>query len=91
MSKYVKSIVDSINKYPESYYHDEIPIFGKALLSKDKRIRIWGHGNSALLSIISLRINGKSIKMSYMDKYRLERALNRWYKNASLQMVLFQP
>lgn len=47
-------------------------------------------GNSRLLSIICVEIDNQNIPLTYMDKYRLEKAVGWWYQNVDLNQLLLK-
>ena len=81
MSKFVDEIIDDIKSNPDSW-RDQIG-YG---IKKD-RIIITGHGNSAILSVIDVYVNNKQITRTYIDAFRLEKAVSWWYKNVSLKTI----
>lgn len=56
-------------------------------IEKDNII-IKNFGNSKLLSIIDVKIDNQDIPLTYMDKYRLEKAVGWWYQNVELNQLL---
>lgn len=63
-------------------------INNKSGISNDKLgIIISCIGNSALLSVCDIDIYGKNMwtKMTYMDRFRIERSVNKWSKRTKLK------
>jgi hypothetical protein len=82
MSNYVRELLKDISSNPETFKD----YFGNGI-EKDN-IRITGFGNTRLLSCITVRINNKDIPTSYIDKWRLETAIKKWYRTVSLKTLL---
>ena len=82
MSKYVDELLQDIASNPETFKD----YFGNGIEKGD--IRISGFGNTRLLSVINVRINNKTIPTSYIDKWRLETAIKKWYRTVSLKVLL---
>lgn len=84
MSKFVDDIITDLKENPESFVDN-----GGYGVTKGK-IKTAFYGNSALLSLISVYINGKEMPLVYKDKYKLELAIKRWYRNISLSHLTKQ-
>ena len=82
MSKYVDELLKDIASNPETFKD----YFGNGI--EKSNIRISGFGNTRLLSVISVRINNKTIPTSYIDNWRLETAIKKWYRTVSLKVLL---
>ena len=85
MSVLGSEILEDIKNMPElwsKYY------FGASFYGVQKGdIVVSGYGNSAILSIIDIYIDGKAVPSSYMDKFRLEKAIGKWLKNVTLKQL----
>ena len=81
MSKYVDEIIKDIKENPETF--KDYKGFG---LEKG-RVKLYGFGNTALLSVIDVEINDKVIPTSYIDLWRLEVIIKRWYRTMSLSVI----
>lgn len=77
MSKYVDDILQDIKENPLAW--------SKAMggVKKDN-ILITGMGNTALLSIVDIHIDGQYVPASYYDLFKIERAINKWYRSVPL-------
>lgn len=82
MSKYVDEILKDLNDNPTSFkdYYGQGVEKGNIIISK--------YGNTMLLSVIDVRINGKSIPTSYIDLWRLEVSIKKWYRTVSLKVLM---
>ena len=82
MSKFVDQIIKGISDNPLTFrdYNGEGVI--------RNQIKISRYGNTAILSIIKVEINGKTMPTTYIDKFRLEGAIRKWYKNIPLSVLL---
>lgn len=81
MSKFVDEIISDLKRNPETY----IDNYGQGVKKGD--VEISEYGNSAPLSIVSIRINDKRIPTTYIDNWKLEVAIKNWYKNATIEML----
>jgi len=82
MSKIADELLTDIKSNPDSWRN-----YKGYGIQKDSII-ICGYGNSALLSIIDIEINGNDIPaLEYMDKYRLEKAITNWYRIVGLKTL----
>ncbi len=81
MSKFVDELIKDLIDQPETFrdYH------GQGVVRHD--VMIQGYGNTRVLSVIDVIVCEKPIPTSYVDKWRLEVAVQKWYKNASLSML----
>lgn len=85
MSKYVSKIIKSIKHNPNNWTkHDN----GCGIKHKTLNIKITDVGNSAILSVSKVYIDDCEVIVTYMDCFRLERAVNWWYKNIGLTKIL---
>lgn len=82
MSKFVNEIIESIRNEPTSWKDY------KACGVEKGNIIVYGFGNSKLLSICSVVLNGKEMPTNYMDRWRLEKVIGEWYRNAKLETLL---
>lgn len=82
MSKYVDEIIQDLNKNPNSFKD----YYGQGV--QKRNIKISQFGNTKMLSIINLEINGKSMPTSYLDLWRLESAIKKWYRSVPLKVLL---
>ena len=85
--KAVKEIIDYIESKKFQWCKTDC---GTGIYNTVYNIRINMVGNSAILSICNLYINDVQIPITYMDKFRLERAVNKWYKTINLTGLLTQ-
>jgi hypothetical protein len=83
MSKFVDEILKDIRENKNNW----IKCDNGAGIKKDN-IYICQHGNTALLSVVHILINEVDMPLTYMDKWRLEKAVGWWYKNIDLQRAL---
>ena len=83
MSIFVKEILNNIYNEKNSWEKD--PSQGGI---RNNRIKIYNFGNSKLLSIIHVKVDNQDIPLTYMDKYRLEKAVGWWYQNVELNQLL---
>lgn len=82
MSKYVNEILKDLKDNPETFKCN----YGQGV--KKDNVKISGYGNTRMLSVIDVHINGKSIPTSYIDLWRLEVAVQRWYRAISLKGLM---
>lgn len=82
MSKYVDEILKDLNDNPTSFkdYHGQGVEKGNIIISQ--------YGNTRVLSVINVHINGKSMPTSYIDLWRLEVAIKKWYRTVSLKVLM---
>lgn len=81
MSKYVNEIIKDLKENPESFYDYK----GRGLTKGN--LKITGYGNTSLLSVIWLYINGKDMPITYIDKWKLESAIRNWYRSSSFSIL----
>jgi hypothetical protein len=81
MSKYVDEIILSLEQRPNEWRSRE----GHELYREG--IQITGHGNSTMLSIIDVWLNGIHQITTWKDRYRLERAVSKWFRVFDLKIV----
>tara|TARA_R110000851_G_scaffold46804_2_gene113854 strand:- start:417 stop:668 length:252 start_codon:yes stop_codon:yes gene_type:complete len=82
MSKYINEILKDLNDNPTSFkdYHGQGVVKGN--------IRISQFGNTRMLSIIKVCLNDKDIPTSYIDLWRMETAIKKWYRTVSLKVLM---
>ena len=81
MSKYITEIIKDLRDNPETFKDYE----GCGVQKED--IVVCQYGNTRSLSVISVLVNGKSMPTTYIDLWRLEVAIGRWYKTISLDVI----
>lgn len=81
MSKFIDEIIADIKTNPDLWQDNE----GWGV--KKDNIEIWGYGNTCVLSIVSVRINGKDMPTDYVGRFKLERTISNWYKTVSLKTI----
>ncbi len=81
MSKFVDEILQDIKDNPNTF----TDIGGNGI--KKDNIEISGYGNTRVLSIIHVFINNKDIPKSWLDNWRLEVAVQQWYRTVSLDTL----
>lgn len=82
MSKFVSEIIDSIKNEPTSW--KDYKGFG----CQKEDIIVYGYGNTRVLSTCGVKINDKTMPLTYIDKYRLDKAVSNWYKTVSLKTIM---
>lgn len=82
MSKYVDEILKDLKDNPETFKDYE----GQGV--EKGNIIICLYGNTRVVSIIDVYINGKNMPTSYIDLWRLETAIKYWYRNISLSILI---
>lgn len=82
MSKYIDEIIKDIKTNPSTYKDFEGYGIEKA------GIRISQFGNTRMLSIINVEINGKKMPTSYIDLWRLETAIKWRYRTIDLKVLI---
>lgn len=80
MSKFIDQIMQDLKQHPLHYKDNK----GHGV-TKDE-VTISQYGNTALLSVIKVEINGQTIPTTYWDCFHLERAVGRWYRSVSLMV-----
>lgn len=78
MSKYVDEIIDSLKSNPLDWV--DYRGFG----AKKGETIVWGYGNTRILSTIGVSINGEVMPTTYVDNWKLEVAIMKWYKSIPL-------
>lgn len=81
MSSYINEIVNDIKVNPTQWKHYK----GRGL-QKDNII-ISGFGNSKLLSICMVEINGTQMPTTYIDCWKLEAIVGEWYRTVNLKTI----
>lgn len=84
MSQFVDDIIHHLDKNSDLFTH----VGPGALRSVGGDTDISGHGNTALLSIIKVRVQDEPVPLTYMDTYKLEKAVSRWFRNISLNHLI---
>ncbi len=82
MSKYVNEILKDLKENPETFRDYE----GQGV-TKDG-ITVCQYGNTRALSITRVYIGIKHIPTSYIDNWRLEVAIKKWYANINLATLM---
>lgn len=82
MSKFVDEILESIKKEPTTWKD-----YNACGVEKGN-IKIYGYGNTKLLSICSVKINDKEMPVTYMDRWRIEKVISEWYRTVKLETLL---
>jgi len=85
MSKFVDEILEDIKTNKNSWAKYE-GYKGTGL--QKPNIIIGNYGNSAILSIAQIYIDDKCMPMTYMDRWRLEKAVGWWYRNIDLERAM---
>lgn len=75
MSKYIDDIIADIKANPTTWNTRDWWVG----IQKNKT-DIWGYWNTAILSIIEVLEGNLPLPMTWMDKYKLEKAVGHWYK-----------
>ena len=85
MSRFIEEILKDLKDNPETFmdYH------GNGV--QKGNIKIYQYGNSRMLSRLRVYINGKDIPTSYIDRWRLEAAITKWYRSVSLDVLKVLP
>lgn len=81
MSNYIKEILQDLANNPETFKD----YLGEGVTKGN--ITITNYGNTRMLSVIRVYINKKQIPTSYIDLWRLETALTKWYRTVSLKVL----
>jgi hypothetical protein len=81
MSKYIDELIADINGNPSSWkrYKDDGIQKG--------HIHIYNLGGKPIFSVIEVKINGYETPMTYVDKWRTESAVRRWFKVVNLNKL----
>jgi hypothetical protein len=76
MSKFIDTLINYTREEKEEW---------TAIHSGIERdnVRITLYGNTAILSVIDVRINEILIPTTYIDRFRLEKTIGWWYENVS--------
>lgn len=85
MSKWVSEIIKDIKNNPTDWKPNS-----KTGISNQKlNIQIKDVYNSAILSVSEIHVNGVNMwtKMCYIDRFRIEVGVNRWFKKAKLNQL----
>ena len=85
MSKFVNEILESIKNTPKDW--TVVKTNGYFTGIENGSIVITEHGNSAILSIINVEINGVRIPTTYIDLFRLEKAITKWCKTQPTEQL----
>lgn len=81
MSKFIDEIVYSIRENSSEWCDND----GCGV--KKGNIEVSLYGNSAMLSIINVWINGKTVPTTWLDRFKLEKAISFWYRNVPLSTI----
>lgn len=81
MSVFVDQIVASIRQYPVKWKLNNRGLACGPLV-------VSGVGNTKLLSVAHVRIDGRDMPLTYVDKWRVEAAVLWWHENVSLVHLL---
>ena len=85
MSNYINEILKSIKTNHTDW--TVVKKYGYFTGIENGNIEITQHGNSAILSIIKVSISGVNIPTTYIDLFRLEKAITKWCKTQSLDQL----
>ena len=58
-----------------------------SLISKDGCLEIERHGNSCCFSIIILTCENNRIPITWFDRFKLEKAVSKWFRKAGLDQL----
>ena len=78
-SRAVRELIELIHGSPELFRANKMDGFESEMFS------ITLSGNTRVLSIIRLKIDGKNFPLTYSDSWALEVAALWWFKNAPLK------
>lgn len=85
MSKIAGDILDLIKKDPKRFaMKGNDPFCGIT----DGNIDIIHFGNTRALSVIDVCVNGVEMRLTYIDRWRIEVAMKKWFKQMSLEHFL---
>ena len=82
MSAFVDEIIRDLEKNPELFRNYK----GRGV--QIGNVVVYDYGNTKFLSIISVSIKGTIIPTSYLDRWRLEVAIKKWYRKIPLWILL---
>lgn len=77
MSKFANQILQDIKTNPNNWYKIPHGI-------SNGSIKIDCIGNTKLLSILDISVNGKDIPTTWLDRYRIEGVFYWWCENVDL-------
>jgi len=87
VSKFVDDIVEDIRINPDTWNANSSRHCSRNDGLKKDGLEITDYGNTKLLSVVSLYIDGVRTETRFIDNWRLESAVLWWYKNASLEDI----
>lgn len=82
MSKFVEELIEDIKSNPKTW----IDYYGVGI--KKDNIVIYGYGNTRMLSVTTVEINGYSVPTTYFDNWKLEVTIGKWYKKIGLNNLI---
>lgn len=82
MSKFVEEIIKDITDNPTTWSN-----YSGQGVYKDE-IYITQYGNGAILSLIRCYIKDSNVPITYKDRYKLEKAVTKWYKTINLSNLV---
>jgi hypothetical protein len=83
MSKFVDELLKQIYNEKDTWKK-----YANGTGIEKSNIKIYNFGNTKILSVVSIDIEGQDMPLTYMDRYKLEKAIGWWYKNISLERAL---
>lgn len=81
MSKFVKEIIEDLKYNPETFKDYK----GQGV--EKGNIIIKDYGNTRVLSVVDFIINGQDMPTTYIDRWKLEVAIQNWYASVSLKVL----
>lgn len=82
MSVFIDEIIKDLKENPNTFTDYE----GCGV--KKNNIKISLYGNTRVLSLINISLNNKDMPTSYIDRWRLEVQIKKWYRNINLECLL---
>lgn len=81
MSKYVDEIIKDLKENPTEWRSK----FGE--VTKDQIKLLCFNFNPPILSVGSIKIKGEDIPTTYVDRYKMECAVRKWFKTVDLKTI----
>lgn len=86
MKRIVHQILDSIRNEPDKWSPSTRFGTNWDAITKDG-VTIDGVGNTAILSMVNILIDKVDFATSYIERYRLEKAVLNWYQNCPMEKL----
>ena len=86
MRQVIKQILHSISTEPDKWEPYSCLCSWDGIKKDD--VKVGGVGNTKILSIIRVQVKDIPFTTSWIENYRLEKAVMKWYQSCDIETIL---